>query len=183
MGGQNFPPSAPSLWGQPQTLGVLSVVAVRGPLLFHRAPESARRLSSPKCLLKAALGSPTCVIRCCEPHSLLVKCFWRSILFFKYKSTEYRFPVDEDGSFLVDLKVKQKSPVQADVWTPESIHDVHLCARWNTVTCKSPGGARSEGALSPSTAAVQPAGEEPCPAEDWSWCEEGQKVAADVVYY
>lgn len=91
--------------------------------------------------------------------------------------------MDEDGSFLVDVKVKQKSPVQADVWTPESIPDVHLCARWNTVTCKSPGGARSEGALSPSTAAVQPAAEEPCPAEDWSWCEEGQKVAADVVYY
>lgn len=99
MGGQNFPPSAPSLWGQPQTLGVLLVVAVHGLLLFHRAPESARRLSSPKCLLKAALGSPACAIRCCEPHSLLVKCFWRSILFFKYKSTEYRFPVDEDGSF------------------------------------------------------------------------------------
>lgn len=44
----------------------------------------------------------------------------------------------EDGSFLVDLKVKQKSPVQADIWTPENVCEVHLGARWNTVTCESP---------------------------------------------
>lgn len=82
-------------------------------------PESARRLSSPKCLLKTAFRPPACAIRCCEPHLLLVKCFWRFIVFFKYKSAGYRFPV---GELLVDLKVNQRSPVQAALQTPENDH-------------------------------------------------------------
>lgn len=97
--------------------------------------------------------------------SLLVKCFWAFRPFFKYKSTEYRFPVGEDGAVLVSLKVEQKSPVWADVWRSGNIHKVHLHAGWNTVTCRSPGGARSEGAASPGAAAVQPAAEAPCPAK------------------
>lgn len=83
-------------------------------------PESVRRLSSPKCLLKTAFGPPAHVVRCCEPHLLLVKCFWRFIVFFKYKSAGYRFPVGE-------LKVKQKSPLQAAVWRPENDQSSSLC--------------------------------------------------------
>lgn len=49
-----------------------------------------------------------CAIKCCEPHlaasKMLLEIQFR--LFFKYRTPKYKFPVGEDGSFLVNLKVK-----------------------------------------------------------------------------
>lgn len=42
-------------------------------MTFPWALESARRLNSPKHLLRASFGSPAYAIRCCEPHLLISK--------------------------------------------------------------------------------------------------------------